>query len=258
MQQLKIFSWNVNGVRAVERKGFLNWFAASGGDIIALQETKASPSQLSPELAAPAGYYTEWCDSVTKGYCGVATFARPQPLATARGLGDARFDNDGRVLISTFADFTFYNIYFPSGNRGPQWVEHKLAFYKRFLELVTPQIAAGTPVIVVGDVNTAFAEIDLARPRENSKTSGFMPEERAAMGEFFSAGLVDSFRHMHPDEARYSWWSQRTGARARNIGWRLDYIFVSPNLVDRIVAAEIHPEVEGSDHCPVSVTLALG
>jgi exodeoxyribonuclease-3 len=168
-----------------------------------------------------------------------------------------RFDLEGRVLISTFPDLVLFNIYFPNGGRGPQWVAHKLAFYQQFLTVLQTYIAAGQRVIVVGDVNTAFAEIDLARPRENNRTSGFLLEEREAMGAFFSAGLVDSFRHLHPTTVKYSWWRQQMGARERNIGWRLDYVFVSANLRDSIVAADIHTDVYGSDHCPVSVTLAL-
>lgn len=252
-----IYSWNVNGIRAVEKKGFLNWLQACDGDIVALQETKASPEQLSPALLAPPGYQADWSAAEQKGYSGVATYSRIAPLSVVRGLNDPRFDVEGRVLISTFPQFVFFNIYFPSGNRGPQWVAHKLAFYRCFLANVVDHIAAGKQVIVVGDVNTAYAEIDLARPRENIRTSGFMPEERAALGEFFAAGLIDTFRYLHPQEARYSWWSQRTAARARNVGWRLDYIFVSPNLLPHLVAADIHPDVPGSDHCPVSLTLDL-
>jgi exodeoxyribonuclease-3 len=150
-----------------------------------------------------------------------------------------------------------FNIYFPSGSSGPARVEFKLAFYRRFLEVIRGYIERGEQVIVAGDVNTAYAEIDLARPRENRKTSGFMPEERAALGEFFTAGLVDTFRHVRPAEAKYSWWSQVTNARERNIGWRLDYLFASANLLPYVVDADIHADVLGSDHCPVSLTLAL-
>ncbi len=257
MAPVTIYSWNVNGIRAVEQKGFLTWLNASAADIVALQETKASPEQLSEALRRPPGYHSEWNAAERKGYSGVATYSRMLPLETRRGFDDARFDAEGRVLITRFADFRLFNIYFPSGNRGPEWVDHKLAFYQRFLEVVCGYIAAGEAVVVVGDVNTAYAEIDLARPRENTKTSGFLPVERAALAEFFAAGLIDTFRHLHPQTARYSWWSMRTDARARDIGWRLDYIFVSPNLRERIVAAAIHCEVTGSDHCPVSVTLDL-
>ncbi len=256
-QHIKIVSWNVNGVRAAEKKGLLAWLAAGNADIVALQETKASPEQLSDTLRCPPGYHADWCAAEKKGYSGVATFSRVSPLSVSRGFGDPRFDADGRVLVSTFADFVFFNIYFPNGGRGPEWVDYKLRFYTRFLEIVGELMAAGRSVVVVGDVNTAYAEIDLARPRENAKISGFMPEERAALGKFFDAGLIDTFLYLHPSEVKYSWWTQRAGARERNVGWRIDYVLVSPNLRDRIVDADIHCEVTGSDHCPVSLTLAL-
>jgi len=253
----KIISWNVNGVRAVEKKGFLQWLGTCEADVVALQETKASPEQLSDALRQPPGYHVEWCCAEKKGYSGVATFSRPAPLAVRQGFDDPRFDGEGRVLVSQFPQFTFFNIYFPSGSQGLHRVAHKLDFYARFLEVIRPLIAAGEKIVVVGDLNTAYAELDLARPRENVRTSGFMPEERAALGMFWEAGLVDTFRHVHPTTAKYSWWSQRTGSRERNIGWRIDYILVSPNLRDRIVDADTHPEISGSDHCPVSLTLAL-
>jgi exodeoxyribonuclease-3 len=256
-KQLKLFSWNVNGIRACEKKGFLQWLAACGADIVMLQETKCSPEQLSAALCRPQGFHAEWCAGEKKGYSGVATFSRVAPLAVARGLGDARFDSDGRVLVTRSADLVLFNIYFPNGGRGPSWVAHKLDFYARFLEVVSELIAAGERVVVGGDVNTAYAEIDLARPRQNARTSGFLLEERAGLGQFFAAGLVDTFRHIRPTEIKYSWWDQVTRARERNVGWRLDYIFVSPNLRDQIVDADIHTEITGSDHCPVSLTLAL-
>ena len=160
-----------------------------------------------------------------------------------------------RALITEFDRFVFFNTYYPNGGRGPEWVQHKLAFYKRFLERVADYMRQGRSVIAAGDVNTAFAEIDLARPKENAKTSGFLPEEREGMAEFFSLGLIDTFRHKRPEEVKYSWWDQRTGARAKGIGWRLDYFFVSPDLKDAIIEADIHDEIMGSDHCPVSLTL---
>jgi exodeoxyribonuclease-3 len=255
-KRLKLFSWNVNGIRACEKKGFLKWLGDCGADIAMLQETKCSPEQLSEALCKPEGFHAEWCAAEKKGYSGVATFSRT-PATAMRGLNESRFDREGRVLISTFPQFTLFNIYFPSGNRGMERVAFKLDFYRHFLEIIQARIAHGERVIVAGDVNTAYAEIDLARPRENRRTSGFLPEERAALGEFFAAGLVDTFRHVRPAEAKYSWWSQVTFARERNIGWRLDYFFVSPNLVPYILDADIHPEVLGSDHCPVSLTLAL-
>ncbi|MBX7213440.1 MAG: exodeoxyribonuclease III [Thermoflexales bacterium] len=255
MSTLKLISWNVNGIRAAEKKGFLDWLAASNADVIAVQETKAHPEQLSAALRTPAGYASAFASAEKKGYSGVATFSRLPVRHTEVGLDDARFDHEGRTLITEFDRFVFFNIYFPNGGRGPEWVQHKLAFYKRFLERVAGFRAQGRAVIVCGDVNTAFAEIDLARPKENAKTSGFLPEERAGMGEFFSAGLIDTFRHLKPDAVKYSWWDQRTGARAKGIGWRLDYFFVTPDLRDSILDAEIHDDVVGSDHCPVSLTL---
>jgi exodeoxyribonuclease III len=257
MTNWRLISWNVNGIRAAEKKGFLDWLAASGGDVVAVQETKAHPEQLSPALLEPAGYQAAWNWAEKKGYSGTATYSRLPPLKIRRGLDDPRFDTEGRVLIHEFEPFVFFNIYFPNGGRGPEWVTHKLAFYRRFLEVAQGYMQAGRPVVMTGDVNTAFAEIDLARPKENVAHSGFMPEERAGLGEFFEAGLVDTFRHLHPEMVKYSWWDMVSRARERNVGWRLDYFMVSPDLRDRILAADIHDEVTGSDHCPVSLVLEL-
>src|SRR3954469_25415592 len=261
-RHLKLMSWNVNGIRALEKKGFSDWLQGAGADIVMLQETKCSPEQLSSSLCKPDGFHAEWCAAEKKGYSGVATFSR-LPMTTSRGLGDPLFDNEGRVLITTIpvgtpsadatpsdseplseisesiprspSSVTLFNIYFPSGSSGMARVAFKLAFYKRFLEIVGGYIARGERVVVAGDINTAYAEIDLARPRENRMTSGFMPEERAALGEFFAAGLADTFRHVRPAEVKYSWWSQRTPTRASNIGWRLDYFFISSNLLPYVV-----------------------
>lgn len=252
-----IISWNINGVRAAEKKGLLDWLGKSGADVVAFQETKASPDQLSQALREPEGYCSHWCAAETKGYSGVATFSRLPPAGVARGLGEQRFDTDGRVLVTKHNSFTLFNIYFPNGGRGPEYVAHKLAFYDRFVQNVRELMATGESVIVAGDVNTAYAEVDIARPKENAKVSGFMPEERAAMAAFFDAGLVDTFRYLHPDEVKYSWWAAWGGARQKNVGWRLDYVFVSPDLRDKIVEADILCDVMGSDHCPVTLTLDL-
>ena len=257
MTPTTLISWNVNGIRAAEKKGFLDWLRDSNADVVAVQETKAHPDQLSKNLLEPAGYHADWCAAEKKGYSGVATYSRIPVVRCTTGLGEPRFDTDGRTLITEFKDFVLFNIYFPNGGRGPEWVTHKLEFYKHFLGVAKRYMKKGRSVIVTGDVNTAYAEIDIARPKENVKVSGFMPEEREALGEFFKAGLIDTYRTLHPEEVKYSWWNQVTRARDRNIGWRLDYFFISPDLKDKVVAADIHTEVMGSDHCPVSLTLDI-
>jgi exodeoxyribonuclease-3 len=257
MAEWKLISWNVNGIRAAEKKGFPEWLAASGADVVAIQETKAHPEQLSPALLAPPGYQAEWNWAEKKGYSGTVTYSRLPARQVRRGMDEARFDTEGRVLIHEFEPFVLFNIYFPNGGRGPEWVAHKLAFYRRFLEVAQAYRSKGMSVVVTGDLNTAYAEIDLARPKENATHSGFMPEERAGLGEFFQSGLIDTFRHLHPEEVKYTWWDQVTRARERGVGWRLDYFMVSPELKDCILAADIHDQVMGSDHCPISLVLRL-
>lgn len=198
-----------------------------------------------------------WCSGAKKGYSGVCVYSKVPPKNVRTGLGDARFDHEGRVLISEYDPFVVANIYFPNGGRGPDWVAHKLAFYKRFLEVAAQYRQARRPLVVAGDFNTAYTEIDIARPKQNVKASGFMPEERDGLGEFFTAGLVDTFRYLHPTEVKYTWWDMVSRARERNVGWRLDYFMVSDDLKDKIVAAEIHDEVLGSDHCPISLVLDI-
>ena len=255
--RVTVYSWNVNGVRAASRKGFVDWLCRSDADIVAIQETKATPEQLSPLLLRPPGYHADWCSAATRGYSGVATFSRDVPIEIIRGLGDAHVGFDGHVLISEFAQFVLINVYAPNGGRGSARVDEKLAFYRRLLIVVKRYLAIDRPVILAGDLNTAYAAIDLARPKENAHQSGFLPEEREALGQFFAAGLIDTFRLLHPQEAKYSYWDQRTRARARNCGWRLDYVLVSPDLAGSIVAADICTAVVTSDHCPVSLTLTL-
>lgn len=253
----KLISWNVNGIRAAEKKGFLDWLAACEADIVAVQETKSHPDQLSPALLNPPGYQAAWNSAEKKGYSGTGTYSRHTPLKVITGLDEPHFDTEGRTLIHEFEPFVLFNIYFPNGGRGPEFVTHKLAFYRRFLEVAQSYMKAGRPVVVTGDFNTAYAEIDLARPKENVNHSGFMPEERVGLGEFFEIGLIDTFRALHPDMVKYSYWDMVSRARERNVGWRIDYFMVSPDLKDRLVSADIHDEVLGSDHCPVSLVLDL-
>ena len=253
----KLLSWNVNGIRSAEKKGFLDWLISSGADLVAIQETKAHPGQLSPALLNPPGYQSAWNSAEKKGYSGTGTYTRLLPHKRINGLGHPLFDMEGRTLILEFEPFVFFNTYFPNGGRGAERVEYKLAFYRHFLEVARGYMKAGRSVVITGDLNTAYAEIDLARPRENVNHSGFMPAERAGLGEFFEAGLVDTFRYLHPDTVKYSWWDVVTRARERNVGWRLDYFLVSPDLKDHIVTADIHDDIFGSDHCPVSLILSL-
>lgn len=253
----KLISWNVNGIRAAEKKGFVNWLSQTGAEMVCVQETKAQPEQLSKALLSPDGYQAAWFSAEKKGYSGVGTYSRMAPTRVTPGFNDARFDHEGRALMHEFEPFVLFNIYFPNGGRGPEWVQHKLAFYRKFLAIAQKLMKAGRSVVVCGDFNTAYAEIDLARPKENVNHSGFMPDERAALDEYFAAGFVDTFRLLHPETVKYTWWDQVTRSRERNVGWRLDYFIVSPDLKDKIVSAEIHDEVMGSDHCPVSLVLNL-
>ncbi len=255
--RVTLYSWNVNGVRAAVRKGFLDWFRRSEADIVAIQETRAAPEQISPLLLHPLGYHSDWYASAIKGYSGVATVSRGRPVRVIRGSGEGHVDCEGRVLISEFARFVVINVYAPNGGRGPAWVEAKLALYRHLLMIVKQYMANNLPVILAGDFNTAYAPIDLARPTENMHHTGFLPEERESLGQFFAAGMGDTFRLLHPHEAKYSYWDQRTNARARNCGWRLDYILISPTLKSSIVAADICTAVQGSDHCPVSLTFTV-
>lgn len=254
---MKLYSWNVNGIRAAQKKGFLDWLHQTSPDILALQETKADPSQLDPELAAPPGYYSYWASAEKKGYSGVALFSKVEPNQVQFGLGIEEYDREGRTIIAEYDDFTLINAYFPNGQHDHARVPYKMAYKAAFLEHCNACVKAGKHIIFCGDVNTAHQEIDLARPKENVKTTGFLPEERAWIDEVVAQGYIDTYRHFYPQqEGAYTWWSMRSGARARNVGWRIDFFFVDEGLRERIADAAIHADVTGSDHCPVSLTLA--
>ena len=252
---MKLYSWNVNGIRAAERKGFLDWLDQTQPDILCLQETKARVDQLGSSLIKDHGYHTYWHSAQKAGYSGVATFCKEEPYFIQEGLGIDRFDSEGRVLITEHENFLLYNIYFPNGQKDDTRLNYKLDFYDELLPIVNDQVENGNNVIITGDWNTAHNAIDLARPKENEKTSGFMPIERERIDTYVSHGWVDTFRHFHSDSDRYTWWTYRFGARERNIGWRIDYFFVNETLVEQLDDAEIHPDIMGSDHCPVSLTL---
>ncbi|MBI4423883.1 MAG: exodeoxyribonuclease III [Elusimicrobia bacterium] len=255
---MRLLSWNVNGVRAVERKGFLDWFRGSKPDVLCLQETKAMPEQLSPALRAVEGYQVGWDWAEKKGYSGVATYSRAPHRDMVRGLGIDQYDREGRVLVTRFPRFTLYNVYFPNGKARPERLAYKLAFYDDFFRLLEERRRAGEKkVVICGDVNTAHREIDLARPKENRATSGFLPEECAWIDRLLAAGYVDTFRKFQTAGGHYTWWDLQTRARERNVGWRIDYFFVSRELAPALRAAFILPEVQGSDHCPVGIDLEL-
>jgi len=256
-KHLKLYSWNVNGIRSVHKKGFIEWVQETQPDILGLQETKISGDLLLPEHIHIPGYQSFWSHADKKGYSGVAIFTKEPPLMVKEGLGVEEYDKEGRTLVAEYSDFVFFNIYFPNGQRGDDRLQYKLGFYDAFLNVFNQYRDLGKKLIVCGDFNTAHYPIDLARPKENEKVSGFLPIERAWMDKFVGEGYVDTFRVFHPEPHWYSWWNVRSRARERNVGWRIDYFFVSPNLKPQLVDAAIHPDVMGSDHCPVSIELAV-
>ncbi|MFQ6678773.1 MAG: exodeoxyribonuclease III [Fidelibacterota bacterium] len=250
---MKIISWNVNGIRAVFKKGFLDWLGEADPDILCIQETKAHVEQLPKEILEDHGYYTYWHSGERRGYSGVATFSKEEPLYVQEGLGINRFDKEGRVLLTEHPNFLLYNIYFPNGQRDQERLDYKLDFYDELLPIINDQVESGHNVIVTGDWNTAHHPIDLARPKENVKNSGFMPIERERLNTYVDNGWVDTFRMLHPEPDRYSWWTYRFGARSRNVGWRIDYFFVNEGFTEQVLDADIHDNVMGSDHCPISL-----
>jgi exodeoxyribonuclease III len=251
---MKLISWNVNGIRSVYNKGFPEWFARESPDILCLQEVKANIDQFPSELMSQTDYFVSSSTAQKKGYSGVATFSREKILDTK--LFDKEcFDSEGRVLIHELADFFLLNCYFPNGQRDHKRVPFKLEFCEDIHKKIG-ELRKIKPVVITGDFNTAHTEIDLANPKTNKKTTGFLPNEREWMGRFIDEGMVDVFRHLNPGKTgAYTWWSNFAGARERNIGWRIDYFFISPDLLPRLKDARILPEVRGSDHCPIVLEL---
>jgi len=252
---MRLISWNVNGIRAIQKKGFIEWLHKESPDVLCLQETKGHPEQLNDELLKPNGYQTFWSAAEKKGYSGTAIFTKSKPKSVDEGLGVKKFDTEGRTLAADYGQFVLFNIYFPNGSSGNKRVPFKMEFYDAFLKKANQLKKNGKKIIVCGDVNTAHTEIDLARPKQNEKNTGFLPEEREWVSKFIKNGYVDTFRHLQKDGGHYTWWDYKTGARARNIGWRIDYFFVSENLLPKIKKAFILDEVMGSDHCPVGIEL---
>lgn len=251
----RIISWNVNGIRAAQKKGFLSWMQDESADVICVQETKANADQVDEALRNPEGWHATWFSAERKGYSGVATFSRREPVSVRTGFGEPRFDCEGRVIETEFPEYTLFNVYFPNGGQGPHRVKYKLEFYDALLRHCSGLMAQGTNVIICGDFNTAHTEIDLARPKENTKTSGFLPEERVWIDKYLKAGFIDTFREFNEEPEWYTWWSFRTQARARNVGWRIDYHMASESLKMNLEDAFIDRDTMGSDHCPVGLEL---
>jgi len=252
---VKLISWNVNGIRAAWKKGLPEFVAAENPDVLCLQETKIQLEQLTPELTDLPGYRSHWSMAEKKGYSGVATYTRPEPLAVATNFGSPALDTEGRVLHVEYPDFHLFNGYFPNSGMGPERLAHKMQFYDEFLSLTERLREGGKGIVVCGDVNTAHTEIDIARPKENENSPGFMPVERAWVSKLVAHGYHDTFRIFVAEPGHYTWWDMKTGGRARNVGWRIDYFFVSDELRGRIKAAGIMPSVQGSDHCPITLEI---
>jgi exodeoxyribonuclease-3 len=255
MKEIKILCWNVNGVRAAVKKGFLEWLKKESPDILCLQETKASPENLTKELLEPPGYQTHWNYPERKGYSGVATLTKEKPIRVQNGFGVPAFDTEGRVIISEYPEFILCNVYFPNGKQSAERLKYKLDFYDAFFNFLEPLRLRGENLIICGDVNTAYKEIDLARPKENEKISGFLPVERAWLDKLVAHGYIDVFRHFNKEPGKYTWWDMKSRARERNVGWRIDYFFITANLLGQVDKAFIMPEVTGSDHCPIALVL---
>ncbi|AVQ45318.1 exodeoxyribonuclease III [Clostridium botulinum] len=252
---MRIYSWNVNGLRAVAKKNFLEWIGEENPDILCIQETKLQENQLEDNIKNIDGYYSYFSFAHKKGYSGVATYTKEEPILVKYGIGIERFDSEGRILITEFKDFILLNIYFPNGQRDEERLQYKLDFYEALFNYCDELVEEGKKLVICGDYNTAHNEIDLKNPKANEKASGFLRIERDWLDKIIERGYIDTFRNMNPDKIKYSWWSYRFKARERNAGWRIDYHFVSNNLLDRVENTEILNEVYGSDHCPVMLEL---
>jgi len=253
---MKITTWNVNGIRALLGKGVWEWVNDFRPDVLCLQEIKARPDQLSQEqhqVFEP--YQAVWNPAQRPGYSGVLTLLKDLAFTTTLGLGIEEFDVEGRVIQTHFENFTLFNIYFPNGGRDHSRVPFKLDFYAALLDLCDAMHARGEQVVICGDINTAHQEIDLKNHKTNHNTTGFLPEERAWITQYLEHGFVDAFRALYPEKEQYTWWTYIGNARARNVGWRLDYFLVSEGLMDRVQDVVIHDEVMGSDHCPVTLLI---
>ena len=248
---MKLISWNVNGLRAVAGKGFADIFTELDADFFCLQETKLQAGQLDLEFL---GYTSYWNYADKKGYSGTVIYTRYTPLSVSYGIGVDEHDHEGRVVTLEMEDFFLVNVYTPNSQDGLRRLDYRMQWEDAFRTYLCG-LAEKKGVIVCGDMNVAHEEIDLKNPATNHFNAGFSDEERAKMTQLLAAGFTDSWRFLHPEEVKYSWWSYRMAARERNVGWRIDYFLVSDNFKDRIVSADIHNDIFGSDHCPVELVI---
>jgi len=271
--QKRIISWNVNGIRAIEKKGFFDWLKKEEPDILCLNETKAEPGQLSSTFLNPsyttkfaqtefaqtefASYHSYWASAKKRGYSGVAIYTKEKPL-DVHILGKPEFDDEGRVLIAEYKDFSLIAAYFPNSQDERKRLDYKLAFNDAMLSLCNSIVKKGRHFLLCGDFNVAHTAIDLAHPKQNENSAGYLPEERAWMDKFLAAGHIDTFRHFHPGEKScYTWWSYRSSSRVNNIGWRIDYHCVDKNFISGVKSSIIRNEIQGSDHCPIQIDIDI-
>jgi len=254
---VKIFCWNVNGIRAIEKKGFHKWIKKASPDVLCLQETKAQEDQLEDSLKKIDKYLAYFFSAERKGYSGVATYTRIKPLNVNKGFGRQMFDNEGRVIEAEFDKFTLFNVYFPNGGRGEERIQYKLDFYDELFFHIEKIRKRKKNIIVCGDYNTAHKEIDLARPKDNEKNTGFLPIEREWIDKIINLGYIDIFREYNKDPGWYTYWDFVTFARERNVGWRIDYFFVSNEMRSMVTNTKIHTNVMGSDHCPIELDIKI-
>lgn len=255
---MKIISWNINGIRAWYKKdGSFDWLLDQKPDFICFQETKATPEQIPEEILSTEGYYAHFdSPKIKKGYSGVGILAKVEPEKVEHGIGHPELDDEGRSISLFYDSFVLINTYFPNGGGGPIRLAYKLKFYEAYLKYLNKLKNAGYDIIFCGDVNTAHTAIDLARPKENEKNTGFLPQERAWIDKVVKSDYVDIWRHLNPKKENvYTYWDMKTRARDRNVGWRIDYFFITKNLVKEIEQVKIHDDIYGSNHCPISLKL---
>ncbi len=259
-KKITLVSWNVNGLRAVLKKDFIGSFRQLNADIVALQEIKLQESQLNDEMRNIDGYESFWSyASVKKGYSGVGVYSGLKPKNVKYGIDEPKYDNEGRILELDLGNIIFFNVYFPNGQMSEERLQYKLDFYEAFFSYTNALKKQGHSLIITGDYNTAHNEIDLKNPKNNENTSGFLRIERDWLDRIVSEGYIDTFRHFNPNTVKYSWWTYRFKARERNVGWRIDYFFVTQDIIDKgwIKDTIIYNDIYGSDHCPIGLVLEI-